>query len=109
MALRIITALVLIPPVVYILGWAPEWLFLLVLIVVVERSLYEFVLINRRAGVQCFAGLSYGAGGLLCLAQVSGLRAGSRAGALVLIVVFLTLLLVLGLALRRIKDLRQYQ
>src|SRR5215469_8607659 len=109
MALRIITALVLIPPVVYILGWAPKWLFVLVLIAVVERSLYEFVLINRRAGIQCFAGLSYCAGGLLCLAQLSGLGSRFRAGALVVIVVFLTMLLVLSLALSRIKDLRAYQ
>jgi hypothetical protein len=38
---RILTALVLIPPVVYLIGWSPEWLFLLALLATVERALYE--------------------------------------------------------------------
>src|SRR5439155_4786999 len=50
MLLRILTGLVLIPPVIYIIGWAPEWLFVLVLIATVERSLYEYFAISRHAG-----------------------------------------------------------
>jgi len=108
MKLRIVTALVLIPPVVYLIGWAPWWAFLLVLIVVVERSLYEFVLIHRQAGVQCFPGLAYSAGALLCLAQAADVRAGAVAGTTVMAVLSLMLLLVLTFALGDLKDLKGY-
>src|SRR5438876_595920 len=59
MALRTLTALVLIPPVVYIIGWAPEWLFLLVLIAAVERSLYEYFVISRQAGFKSLSAVGY--------------------------------------------------
>jgi phosphatidate cytidylyltransferase len=108
MKLRVLTALVLIPPVTYIIGWAPEWLFLIVLIAVVERSLYEFVLINRQAGFRCLPGLAYAAGALLCLAQVSELRAQGWGGFAVSAVLFASVLCVLILALARLRDLRQY-
>ena len=108
MKLRILTALVLIPPVIYLIGWAPPWAFLVVLIVVVERSLYEFVLINRQAGVQCLPGIAYSAGALLCLAQVADVRAGAAAGKIVVAVLCVILLIVLAFALGRLKDLRQY-
>jgi phosphatidate cytidylyltransferase len=108
MKLRVLTALVLIPPVTYIIGWAPEWLFLIVLIAVVERSLYEFVLINRQAGFQCLPGLAYSAGALLCVAQASELRAQGWGGFAVSAVLFASVLCVLILALARLRDLRQY-
>jgi phosphatidate cytidylyltransferase len=105
MKLRALTALVLIPPVVYLIGWAPEWLFILVLIVVVERSLYELVQINRHLGFQCLPALAYAAGALLCLAQAAELRV-SRG--ITVAALFLILLLVLALALDRVRDVRQY-
>ncbi len=50
MRLRILTALALIPPVLYLLGWAPDWLFVLAVIAVSERALYEYFLIGRQSG-----------------------------------------------------------
>src|SRR5439155_27284628 len=74
MALRILTALVLIPPVIYIIGWAPEWLFVLVLIATVERSLYEYFAISRHAEFKSLPAVGYVAGALLFLAQAAELR-----------------------------------
>jgi len=108
MKLRALTALVLIPPVTYLIGWAPEWLFLLVLIAVVERSLYEFVLINRQAGFRCLPGVAYVAGALLCLAQTSELRAQALGGLVVSAVLLVSILCILILALGRLEDLRLY-
>ncbi len=68
---RILTALALIPPVVYVLGWAPEWLFVLVLIAVSELCLYEYFAICRHAGFQPMAWLGYVAGAFICLAQAT--------------------------------------
>src|SRR5689334_16478931 len=50
MKLRILTALALIPPVLYLLGWAPDWLFVLAVIAVSERALYEFFVISGQSG-----------------------------------------------------------
>ncbi len=50
MKLRILTALVLIPPVLYLLGWAPDWLFVLAVVSVSERALYEFFVISGQSG-----------------------------------------------------------
>lgn len=102
---RILTALVLIPPVIYLLGWAPAWLFLIALVITVERALYEYFLISRQAGLGGFAAVGYVAAALLCLAQWAELR---RPGALASAVLLLLLVLTLALALRRTPDLKQY-
>jgi phosphatidate cytidylyltransferase len=65
---RILTALALIPPVVYILGWAPLWLFLLVLVAAAELCLHEYFAIIRHSRFQPMAWLGYAAGALICLA-----------------------------------------
>jgi phosphatidate cytidylyltransferase len=107
---RILTALALIPPVVYVLGWAPEWLFLLVLIAVVELCLYEYFTICRHAGFQPMAKLGYFAGVVLC---VNPLAASSRfpgrglVGSVVVVLVG-TILLVFSLGLVRTADLKDY-
>ena len=111
MALRILTALVLIPPVVYIIGWAPEWLFLLVLIAAVERSLYEYFVISRQAGFKSLPAVGYVACALLCLAQAAELRRhnpSATPGALAFVIVVLALVLTLALALISTADLKQY-
>lgn len=106
MTSRVLTALVLIPPVVYIIGWGPEWLYVLVLVAVVERGLYEYFVISRHAGANVFAALGYVACALLCLAPaVAGLGAS---GALAFAIVVLFLLFTLGLALLSTPDLKQY-
>jgi phosphatidate cytidylyltransferase len=103
MIIRIITALVLFPPVIYLIGWAPEWLFLLALVATVELGLYEYFQISRQAGLQGVPALGYAAGALICLAQVVELR---RPGALVIVV--LLLLLLAALALLWASDLKEY-
>src|SRR5438045_785826 len=100
MATRVLTALVLIPPVAYVIGWGPEWLYLLVLIATVERGLYEFYTISRRTGFRSFEAVGYVACPWLCLAQAAGLRwseAPSVAGALVLALRVLVVVLPMGL------------
>ena len=105
MLLRILTALVLIPPVVYVIGWGPEWLYLLVLVVVVERGLYEYFIISRHAGFRTLDAVGYVAAALLCLAPTVR-PSVPEAGTLAL--VFLILMAVLGLALFAASDLKQY-
>jgi len=102
---RTLTALVLIPPVVLLVGWAPEWLFLLALVATVECGLYEYFVISQQAGFKGFPAVGYVAGGLLCLAQAAELR---KPGALGFVVLILVLLLTLSLALRWTADLKYY-
>jgi len=47
---RILTALLLIPPVIYLVGWSPKWLLLAAVITVAEICLYEFFQLCRHAG-----------------------------------------------------------
>jgi len=101
---RTFTALALIPPVVYVLGWAPEWLFLLVLIAVAELCLREYFAICRHAGFQPMAGTGYAAGAIICLgaaAYVSRLP-------LALPVFAAVPLLILCLAMFGTPDLKHY-
>ncbi len=102
---RVLTAVVLIPPVVYVIGWSPEWLFLLALVATVERALYEYFLISREAGFKSFPAVGYVAGALICLAQAAELR---KPGALGFVILTLLLLLTLALALRWTTDLKHY-
>ena len=101
---RILTALALIPPVVYVLGWAPEWLFLLVLVAAAELCLYEYFAICRRAGFQPMAWLGYLAGALICLAPAT-LPTWLPLALPVLTVVPL---LILSLAMLGTPDLKDY-
>lgn len=104
MLLRILTALVLIPPVLYVIAWGPEWLYVAVLVAVAERGLYEYFVISRQAGWRTFDGLGYLAAALLCVAPV--LVPAREAGAWAL--VFLILIAVLTLGLFRASDLKLY-
>jgi phosphatidate cytidylyltransferase len=105
MTSRIITALVLFPPVIYLIGWSPQWLFLLALVATVERGLYEYFHISQKAGFKGFPVVGYVAGAAICLAQAAELR---KPGALVFAVLILFLLLTMSLALRGASDLTQY-
>jgi len=101
---RALTALLLIPPVIYLIGWSPKWLFLLALVVTVELGLYEFFSLSRQAGLKAFPVVGYVAGGALCLAQALDLR---RPAASVFLLLVLVVLLIPSLALRRL-DLKEY-
>ena len=102
---RILTALVLIPPVFYVLYKAPLWAFLLVLLAVVGRNLYEYLGMVRQMGAKSLPVIAYAACGGLSLGQCVALRDRSfLVPALLAWVPLLTMLL----ALFRTKDLREY-
>jgi len=102
---RILTALVLFPPVVYLIGWAPEWLFLLVVLATVERGLYEYFHISRQAGFPSLPAVGYVAGAAVCLVQTTPVR---RLGELSPVVLILTTLLAAAIALWWVSDLKRY-
>lgn len=102
---RILTALVLIPPVLYVLYKAPLWVFLLVLLAVVGRNLYEYLGMVRQMGAKSLPVIAYAACGALCLGQCVELRdRGFLVPALLASVLLLTMLL----GLFRTTDLREY-
>lgn len=105
MKLRILTAVPLGLLVVWLILQAPQWAFLLALIVTVEISLYEFFKMTRVSDQAALAALGYLAGGALCLAQVAELR---RPGALAWAVIVLLVLGTLSLALGWRSDLKSY-
>jgi len=102
---RTLTALLLIPPVIYLVGWSPRWLFLLALIATVELGLYEFFALSRQAGIKGFPAVGYVAGGALCIAQTYFLHKPEFSAFLLLM--FLVLM-TLGLALQGTADLKGY-
>jgi phosphatidate cytidylyltransferase len=102
---RILTALVLFPPVIYLIGWSPYWLFLAAVLATAERSLYEYFLICRNAGVKSFPALGYAGAACVCLAQTAALFLPVNP---TLAVLGLFLLLSLSLGLRWTVDLEDY-
>ncbi len=102
---RILTALVLFPPVIYLIGWSPYWLFLAAVLATVERSLFEYFLICRNAGIKSFPAMGYAGGAAICLAQTAALFLPVNP---TLAVVGLSVLLTLSLALRGTADLKDY-
>ena len=117
MKLRALTAIVLIPPVLYLSVWSPGWLFFSVLVVVVVRTVYEYFELSRAAGFGGYRWLGYAGSAALCLAQWVDLSlegSPDTAGAIgrlapaVLIVVVLVIPLGLTLALIWTRELRDY-
>jgi len=103
--LRILTALLLIPPVIYIIGWAPEWLLLAVVMAAVELCLYEFFKLCRHAGFKPLPALAYVAGAGLSVVRAMA-SAKAEEYSLVLLVAFV--LITLTLALLVTRDLGTY-
>jgi phosphatidate cytidylyltransferase len=102
---RTLTALLLIPPVVYLIGWSPEWLFLLGLATAVILALREYFALCRAMGYKVFSWVGYVAGVALCVAQTLP----RYTGLFVVVHVLLALLLLIPtLALRRSTDFREY-
>ncbi|MGH9430750.1 MAG: phosphatidate cytidylyltransferase [Terriglobia bacterium] len=102
---RVTTALLMLVPAIYLIGWSPQWLFLLVLVLLAERALYEFFALTRRTGLEGLPVLGYAACGAMGVAQWADL---DRPGIWVLIVLTVSLLLALLLAMAGSKDLRSY-
>lgn len=105
MKARILTALLLIPPVIYLIGWSPKWLFLAAVIASVELCLYEFFKISQHAGFKTFPVLGYLAGAALCLVRATD-SSKPEAYSFALLVAFVLLTLTIALAVTR--DLKVY-
>jgi len=102
---RILTALFLIPPAIYLIGWAPQWLLLAAVIVVVELCLYEFFKLCQNAGLKPLSALGYLAGAALCAVRI--VQTGrAELYSLALLVAFV--LITITLALLLIRDLKAY-
>ncbi|MHB8655413.1 MAG: phosphatidate cytidylyltransferase [Terriglobia bacterium] len=91
MKLRILTALVMAPLAFLIIGWSPEWLFLLVLVATIERGLYEYFSVTQHAGFKTVPIIGYAAACAMCAAQAYELE---RPGTLLPAISFI---LILGL------------
>jgi len=102
---RILTALVLFPPVIYLIGWSPIWLFLAAVVATVELSLYEYFLICRNGGVKSSPVMGYIGGAAMCLAQTAALYQPANP---TLAVLGLIVLITLSLGLRGPADLKEY-
>jgi phosphatidate cytidylyltransferase len=96
MKIRVFTGLAILFPAAYVAGWAPKWLFMAVLIALVERGLYEYFFIARQGGLRIFPALGYVAGAAVCLAQWAGLGSHSSAPELATLIAFTILAAALG-------------
>ncbi len=102
---RTITVFALIPPVIYLIGWSPRWLFLLALVATVELGLREFFHLSRQAGFKSFPVLGYVAGGLVAVVPTLELR---HSAALTLALLVLLLMLISSVALRKSVEFKDY-
>lgn len=108
MRIRILTALVLVPPALYLIGWAPGWLFVLAVIAVAERALYEYFAISAQTVVGSFRAIGYAACALIGLLQAAHLRFLRAPIDLEFAAVLVLTLLLLTVALRTVEDLKTY-
>jgi phosphatidate cytidylyltransferase len=105
---RILTGLVLAPLALYVVGWSPPWLFLLVLLAFVERGLYEYSLISRQAGFETVPVVGYVAAGALCVAQAAEIFWPATQRIAFSATLVLSVLLTLAVALWRPSEPRKY-
>jgi len=105
MKLRFLTALLLIPPVIYLIGWSPKWLLLAAEIAVVELCLYEFFGLCGHADFKPLSMLGYLAGAAICAVRAAE-PGGSAFYSLLLLVALVLITLTLALATSR--DLQSY-
>ncbi|MBZ5565310.1 MAG: phosphatidate cytidylyltransferase [Acidobacteriia bacterium] len=102
---RTITVFVLIPPVIYLIGWSPRWLFLLALVATVELGLREFFHISRQAGFKSFPALGYVAGAAVAVVPALQLE---RFEDLTLALLVLLLMVISSVALRKSIEFKDY-
>ncbi|MGH9353420.1 MAG: phosphatidate cytidylyltransferase [Terriglobia bacterium] len=105
MKTRVLTGVAILIPSIYLMGWSPKWLYLGVLIVLVERCLHEYFSMTRQAGVKVLPVLGYAGGGAVCAVQWAALRYSQ--GLEYVALVFLWVLIPC-LALWKVADLKQY-
>ena len=101
---RTLTALLLIPPVVYLIGWSPKWLFVLTVMAAVVLALREYFALCCAMGYKVFSWIGYVAGVVLCAVQALPGRATTSPSFLLAALV----LLIPTLAMRPSTDLKDY-
>ena len=110
MKLRVLTALVLIPPVLYLILWSPQWLFMAAVLLVVLRTEFEYCQLSHAAGLDGFRWLGYTGCVALCLAQWVDIRwpFPGDAGVAAFLVAVLSVPAVLMVALLFTRELHDY-
>ena len=101
---RTLTAILLIPPVVYLIGWSPKWLYIVAIIAGIVLALREYFQLCRMMGLKVFACLGYVASAILCAAQMFPRHASSA-------VVFLLVVFLLVITIRALHggvELKEY-
>ncbi|MGH9404841.1 MAG: phosphatidate cytidylyltransferase [Terriglobia bacterium] len=74
MKTRVLTGVAILVPAVYLLGWSPKWLFLAVMILLVERCVREYFLIFGQRGIKALPVVGYGGAAAVCVVQWAALR-----------------------------------
>lgn len=105
MKTRILTAVPLVLIVAAVIWWAPKWLFLLILLTVVEISLYEYFCVSQAAGFRGVRWLGYLGAAAFCLAQTTGASSVSN---VTLVVLLASVFLATTLPLFRSSNLKEY-
>ena len=117
MKLRLLTALVLIPPLALLIGWSPqsasaqqlhELLYLAVVIAIVERSYYEYLRLSRQAGWEAMGAAGYASAALLCVGQYIEVQCTAVPGVFILSAAVLVLLAVPAAGLRGARDFAHF-
>ncbi len=98
---RTLTALFLIPPVIYLIGWSPKWLFVLAVCVAVILALREYFALCRAMNLQVYPWVGYGGALALCVVPTPG-NTPAFPWSVALVMVVSTL------ALKRNTDLKNY-
>lgn len=105
MKTRILTALLLFPPAIYLIGWSPLWLFLLADLLLAVLALREYFAISRAGGYRVVSLVGYAGCAGVCLAEAHASRGGSH---LTFAAFGVFLLLLICVALFQIHELKEY-
>ena len=103
---RTLTAILLIPPVVYLIGWSPKWLFLLAVVVAVVLALREYFGLVPRHGHSRSSPDRLWAASVVCAPRKRCRGRVNHSAITFLLVAFL--LLISTLAMRPSMDLKDY-
>jgi phosphatidate cytidylyltransferase len=102
---RTLTALLLIPPVVYLIGWSPKWLFLLAVVAAIVLALREYFGLCRAMGFKVFSLVGYAISAAICVVQTFPVKGGAFALTFLLLA---SMMLVSTLALQKSTELKDY-
>jgi phosphatidate cytidylyltransferase len=100
---RTLTALLLIPPVVYLIGWSPKWLFVLAVAAAIVLAMREYFALCRAMGYKVLPWMGYLAGIALCVTMPGDMYRIVTTPLLVAL-----LLLIPTVAMWRSTDLKDY-